>query len=146
MRLSGLVYLIVVLATICSLTSSCRTASPAKTPVELSEDEIIEAAHVAARQHGYDPNGGFYCDIRNGEWMSFFVAPEIVDGVAIWPQGEARVRMHDIGVEREWPNLSRKLKGRHYQVVIYREWSLDTGLYVLVDKRTGDILFVHPED
>ncbi len=112
-----------------------------------SEEQIIKAANVAARQHGYDPNEcGFYCDPDNGGWRSIFVEPKIVNGVAIWPKGKARDRMHDMGVRRTWPDLWRELQARDYQVVIYRHSDLDGGLYVLVDKRTGEILFVFPED
>jgi hypothetical protein len=93
----------------------------------LSKEQIIAIANVEARRHGWNPERWVTIyDRENAEWesvLSLFRAPP----PPIKPVPPPA-----------------QLEGRDYQVVIYRrqDVALSGDLFILVDRNTGEVLYV----
>jgi len=99
----------------------------------LSRRQIIEAANTAARQRGWSPDDGevgIFYDEGNVEWERYVA------------EGERLARLRGI-IDRN-ADRSQRLEGHGFQVVRYDAplRQRKENLWVLVDKDTGDVLWV----
>ncbi len=115
----------------------------------LSQEEIVEAANAAVRQHGFNlAEYDAVYDKGNVIWRyvaSSLSSPIIVNRHPVWPEGS-----FEASVRRNWPDLEK----HDYQAVCYRHkpptepwpWGIYGRVLVLIDGNTGEVLLVFKED
>jgi hypothetical protein len=116
----------------------------------LSKDRIILLANSAARQEGFNPEDPEKCktvyDEANVNWRELVrghTSPKIdAQRHAAWPPIDSPI-IDEVMLQR-WPHL----KGRDYQVVTYwhKPPEMDGGFWVLVDRKTGEIVLATQGD
>jgi hypothetical protein len=162
MNSSRMICLLLAVMVVCVGVGSCRRSDSSRIPGEsdanegpkqgLSEKEIMEkktiaAANVALRRHGRDPaNYNAVYDEGNAPWKRFATMvcfpPDKETGD--WP--EISDADFQTAILKRWPML----EGHGYQAVHYgsrptmingREYyPADADLWVLVDRKTGEVL------
>ena len=106
--------------------------------VELSREQIIEAANDAAWMYGWDLNESLVTyDEGNAQWKSMWSDIELL--LSSIPASDPR--------RAELPPVSElmpKFEGHDYQVVLYMHRVPRPGavLWVIVDRHTGEVLKV----
>ncbi len=130
------------ISTICAATVSCQplvTGTPDEKQSSegsrqagvnersLSKEQIIEIANAEARRHGWNPE----------RWTTIYD-----EGNALWEPylsllGDPPQPLKPVPPPSE-------LQGRDYQVVVYRrhDVTLSGDLFVMVDRHTGEVIYV----
>ena len=92
------------------------------------QKEILEVAHKKARELGYEPDKvNFFYDVNNKAWNDTY-------GLAI--------NNKEISLQND---EYKKLVGRNFQAVHYsssKKYSLGGDIFVLIDKKTKEVIIV----